>query len=94
MCLKRSLTDLQSNYTAEALIDEAWKITPVLTVFMSGNGSAVDETSSQLTCLKVVTKENPDDDEDGSDSSAPALKGSGVRAAGMAVVLGAVLAAL
>ncbi|KAI9041354.1 uncharacterized protein KD926_006930 [Aspergillus affinis] len=84
-----------SNYTASALIDEAYKITPVLTVFLSGNGSAVDETSSQLTCLKVVTKENASEAENGESSSASALEISGgVRAAGMAVLLGTVLATI
>ncbi|KAK1145529.1 hypothetical protein N8T08_004087 [Aspergillus melleus] len=84
-----------SNYTAEALINEAYKITPVLTVFVSGNGSAVDKTSSQLTCLKVVTKENASEADSGSSSSASALEiSSGVRTAGMAILLGAVLAAL
>ncbi|OQE47265.1 hypothetical protein PENCOP_c001G06981 [Penicillium coprophilum] len=77
-----------NNYTAQALIDEAYKITPVLTVFTGkGNSSLVDKTASQLTCLKVVTEEDPEDDEDGSKNSAVAVKGSGF-AAGIAILAG------
>jgi hypothetical protein len=74
--LYRSLTScLQANYSANALIQEAYKITPILTVFIGGNESVIEHTSSQITCLKVVTEEDPSDDEDSSESSATALRG-------------------
>ncbi|EZF33525.1 hypothetical protein H109_07443 [Trichophyton interdigitale MR816] len=43
-------TDTYDDYTKEA-----YKITPVLTLFVGGDGSLVDHTSSQMTCLKVIT---------------------------------------
>ncbi|OAL62094.1 hypothetical protein A7C99_6669 [Trichophyton rubrum] len=43
-------TDTYDEYT-----EEAYKITPVLTLFVGGNGSIVDHTSSQMTCLKAIT---------------------------------------
>lgn len=86
---------IQTSYTSDALIEEAYKITPVLTVFLSGKDSKVDKTSSQLTCLKVVTKENASASDNGKPNSAsPVEISGGVRAAGMAVLLGTVLAAL
>ncbi|KAJ5236672.1 hypothetical protein N7489_006763 [Penicillium chrysogenum] len=82
-----SVTALNDN-TATALYDEAYKITPVLTVFTGNdNSSLVDKTASQLTCLKVVTEEDPSDDEDSSENSAVAVKASGF-AAGIAVLAG------
>ncbi|KAJ5316530.1 hypothetical protein N7508_001038 [Penicillium antarcticum] len=62
-----------ANYSASALIQEAYKITPILTVFIGGNDTLVDRASSQMTCLKVVTTEDPSDDDDSSDNSAVAL---------------------
>ncbi|KAE8387862.1 hypothetical protein BDV23DRAFT_185867 [Aspergillus alliaceus] len=82
------------NYSANALTQQAYKVTPVLTVFYSdGNRSLVDRASSQMTCLKVVTDENPNDAPDGSDSSAAGLKGSWF-VAGMAVLMTVILAGL
>ncbi|KAJ6187720.1 hypothetical protein N7519_002628 [Penicillium mononematosum] len=82
-----SVTALNDN-TATALYDEAYKITPVLTVFTgNGNSSLVDKAASQLTCLKVVTEEDPSDDEDSSENSAVAVRVSGF-AAGTAVLAG------
>ncbi|KAJ5616156.1 hypothetical protein N7537_001270 [Penicillium hordei] len=76
------------NYSAQALLDEAYKITPVLTVFArKGNSSLVNQTASQLTCLKVVTEDDPSDDEKGSDNTAVAIRASGF-AAGIAVLAG------
>ncbi|PTU25426.1 hypothetical protein P175DRAFT_0514151 [Aspergillus ochraceoroseus IBT 24754] len=46
-------------YTATADLTEVYKITPILTVFTAGNGSLVNNTSAQLTCLKIVTTLNP-----------------------------------
>jgi hypothetical protein len=63
------------------LLDEAYKITPILTVFTGkGNSSLIDETASQLTCLKIVTEEDPDDDKDSSENSAVTVKTSGFAA--------------
>jgi hypothetical protein len=61
---------MQNNYTNEANLAEVYKITPVLTVFTSGSGnnSLVDETSAQLTCLKVVTTQNTDNAENATDT--------------------------
>lgn len=78
---------LQANYSSNALIEEAYKITPVLTVFTGGNDSLVGRTSSQMTCLKVVTDEDPSEDEDGSEGSAATLRGSWF-AATVAVLVG------
>ncbi|KAF4760455.1 hypothetical protein N7455_002235 [Penicillium solitum] len=76
------------NYSAQALLDEAYKITPVLTVFArKGNSSLVNQTASQLTCLKVVTEDNPSDDENGSENTAVAVRASGF-AAGIAALAG------
>jgi hypothetical protein len=47
----------------------------------------VDKTASQLTCLKVLTEEDPSDDENSSENSAVAVKASGF-AAGIAVLAG------
>ena len=69
------------------MLDEAYKITPVLTVFTGGNGSLVDKTASQMTCLKVVTEEDPADDKDSDKNGAVAIKGSGF-AAVVAVLAG------
>ncbi|EEQ31799.1 conserved hypothetical protein [Microsporum canis CBS 113480] len=49
--------------TYEDYTIEAYKITQVLTIFLGGNNSLVDHTSSQMTCLKVITEQqvsNPD----------------------------------
>ncbi|KAJ5384527.1 hypothetical protein N7517_002438 [Penicillium concentricum] len=74
------------DYTANAMVEEAWKITPVLTVFTGkGNNSLVDETVSQLTCMKVVTHLAPPPDS--YKNSAVAVKVSGF-AAGIAVLAG------
>ncbi|KAL4916769.1 hypothetical protein BDW62DRAFT_100968 [Aspergillus aurantiobrunneus] len=45
------------NYTNEGNLAEMYKITPILTVFTSSNNinSLVNDTTSSLTCLKVVT---------------------------------------
>ncbi|KAE8409742.1 hypothetical protein BDV37DRAFT_277397 [Aspergillus pseudonomiae] len=65
------------NYTVASMYQEAWKITPVLTVFVGkGNSSLVDRASSQMTCLKVVTEENPDEEENSSKNSAFMLSAS------------------
>ena len=73
---------------------EAWKITPVLTVFVDkGNNSLVNRTSSQMTCLKVVTEENPEEEENGSESSASMFSTS-PRVAGMAMLVAAAWVAL
>ncbi|KAJ5835010.1 hypothetical protein N7447_001036 [Penicillium robsamsonii] len=73
------------DYTINALVEEAWKITPVLTVFTGkGNSSLVDETVSQLTCMKVVTHLEPPAS---GKNSAVAVKVSGF-AAGVAVLAG------
>jgi hypothetical protein len=66
----------------------------VLTVFYAnGNRSLVDRASSQLTCLKVVTDENPNAESNGSESSVSGLKGSWLPAS-MAVLLMAILVEL
>ncbi|KUM63271.1 hypothetical protein ACN42_g3800 [Penicillium freii] len=76
------------NYSAQALLGEAYKITPVLTVFArKGNSRLVNQTASQLTCLKVVTEDDPSDDEDGSANTAVAVRASGF-AAGIVVLAG------
>ncbi|KAJ5188655.1 hypothetical protein N7491_004975 [Penicillium cf. griseofulvum] len=80
-----------NDYTAQAMFDEAYKITPVLTVFTGkGNSSLVDKTASQPTCLKVVTEENTGDYKDSSESSAVTVKANGF-AAGIAVGILALL---
>ncbi|KAJ5944119.1 hypothetical protein N7516_004287 [Penicillium verrucosum] len=82
-----SVTTLK-NYSAQAIFDEAYKITPVLTVFArKGNSSLVNQPASQLTCLKVVTEDNPSDDEDGSENTAVVVRASGF-AAGIATLAG------
>ncbi|KAJ5123959.1 uncharacterized protein N7515_007784 [Penicillium bovifimosum] len=82
------------NYSADALIDEAYKITPILTVFVGkDNSSFVNETSSQMTCLKVVTEDNPDDDKDSDKSSALRMKASGL-VGGIAVLVAGIFAIL
>ncbi|KAJ5499776.1 hypothetical protein N7453_008827 [Penicillium expansum] len=82
-----SITTLK-NYSAQALLEEVYKITPVLTVFArKGNSSLVNQTASQLTCLKVVTEEDASDDKDSSENTAVAVKASGF-AAGIAVLTG------
>ncbi|KAA8642506.1 uncharacterized protein ATNIH1004_011451 [Aspergillus tanneri] len=59
------------NASAEAVYDEAYKITAVLTVFAGkGNSSLVKQTSSQMTCLKLVTNENPGGDKGADKNSA------------------------
>ncbi|KAF7526963.1 hypothetical protein PCG10_003517 [Penicillium crustosum] len=76
------------DYSAQALLDEAYKITPVLTVFArKDNISLVNQTASQLTCLKVVTEDDPSDDENGSENTAVAIRASGF-SAGIAVLAG------
>ena len=52
-----------------------------------GNSSLVNQTASQLTCLKVVTEDDPSDDENGSENTAVAIRASGL-AAGVAVLAG------
>jgi hypothetical protein len=61
---------MQNNYTNEANLAEVYKITPILTVFTSGNGnnSLVDDTSAQLSCLKVVTTQNTENAENATDT--------------------------
>jgi hypothetical protein len=61
---------IQNNYTNEANLAEVYKITPILTVFTfgDGNNSLVDETSAQLTCLKVVTTQNTENAENATDT--------------------------
>ncbi|CEL08523.1 hypothetical protein ASPCAL11672 [Aspergillus calidoustus] len=61
---------VRNNYTNEANLAEVYKITPILTVFTSGSGnnSLVDETSAQLTCLKVVTTQNTENAENATDA--------------------------
>ncbi|KAJ0421247.1 hypothetical protein BJY00DRAFT_300919 [Aspergillus carlsbadensis] len=97
-----SLTNaIQNNYTNEANLAEVYKITPILTVFTSGSGSGnnslVDETSAQLTCLKVVTTQNTENaenatDTDGGDGAASL---SSVNIVGVtAAALGAVMVSL
>lgn len=91
---RNALTNLlnqQGNDTADAYTQQVYKITPVLTVF-SGNGdnNLVDETTSQMTCLKVV-KDRPAEDYEGGDKGAafqvrPSLLGAGMVTL-MAVVL-------
>ncbi|CAG7939103.1 unnamed protein product [Penicillium nalgiovense] len=77
-----------NDYTDTALYDEAYKITPVLTVFTGNdNSSLLDKPASQLTCLKVVTEEDPSDDENSSENFAVTVKASGF-AAGIAVLAG------
>ncbi|KAF7591549.1 hypothetical protein BBP40_001428 [Aspergillus hancockii] len=69
----------KSDQLAEITVDTAlaYKITPVLTIFYGdGNNSLVDRASSQMTCLKVITEEHPDDDENGSQNSATGLQRS------------------
>jgi hypothetical protein len=89
--LYRSLTScLQANYSASALIQEAYKITPILTVFIGGDESAIERTSPQITCLKVVTEEDPSDDDDSSESSAVALRGGWLTVT-IAVLVGIVI---
>ncbi|KAJ1705359.1 hypothetical protein AFGD_000907 [Aspergillus flavus] len=82
------------NNTAASMYHEAWKITPVLTVFIGkGNNSLVEKASSQMTCLKVVTEENPEEAENGSESSASMLS-TNPRVAGIAVLIAAAWVAL
>jgi hypothetical protein len=65
-----------------------------LTVFVGkDNSSLVKETSSQMTCLKVVTEENPDDDKDSDKNSALMMQGSGL-AAGIAVLVAGIFAVM
>lgn len=68
-----------------------YKITPVLTVFFAGGGNRhlVNRTTAQLTCLKVVTEEHPDDAGNGSKDAAPPLIVNllGVGVAAVATVL-------
>lgn len=47
----------------------------------------MDKPASQLTCLKVVTEEDPSDDENSSENFAVTVKASGF-AAGIAVLAG------
>ncbi|GBF60097.1 hypothetical protein TMEN_2500 [Trichophyton mentagrophytes] len=44
-----------SSSRAGDLYSEAYKITPVVTVFLGGNDSLVSNTTSQMTCLKMVS---------------------------------------
>ncbi|CAI7664656.1 unnamed protein product [Penicillium glandicola] len=67
------------NYSAQTLLDEAYQITPVLAVFTEGNSGLVDETASQLTCLKVITGETSDEKDSG-ESSAVVLRQVGLLA--------------
>ncbi|KAM5445193.1 hypothetical protein MaudCBS49596_007782 [Microsporum audouinii] len=76
-----------ATYTVDALINEAYKITPILTVFVSKNGSFVDSTSAQMTCLKVVTQEIPTEDNHGAKNLSAAVRG-GWLTVGMAVLMG------
>ncbi|KAJ5514123.1 hypothetical protein N7463_003675 [Penicillium fimorum] len=71
------------DYTINAMVEEAWKITPVLIFTGKGNSSLVDKTSSQLTCMKVVTRLEPPPDS--GKNSAVAVKASGF-AVGIAVL--------
>ncbi|BCR86103.1 uncharacterized protein ACHE_30090S [Aspergillus chevalieri] len=69
-------------------MQQVYKITPVLTVFSESN--LVDETTSQMTCLKVV-KDRPAEDYEGGDEGAafqirPSLLGTGMVTL-MAVIL-------
>lgn len=84
---------LQKNYSDNALLAEAYKITPVLTIFTKGNDSLVEKTVSQMTCLKVVTEEDAANDKNSGENAAVALKGSGV-AAGIAAVVAGLFALL
>lgn len=63
---------LQGNNTAAANLQQVYKITPVLTAFF-GQSQLVNKTTAQLTCLKVVTEEHPDDADDGSKNAAAPL---------------------
>jgi hypothetical protein len=72
-----------------------YKITPVLTVFTSGNNSnsLVNETSASLTCLKVVTTPNIDNGTDAdtdTDTGAAALSPANM----VVVTLGALATAV
>lgn len=60
------------NNTAAANLQQVYKITPVLTAFF-GQSQLVNKTTAQLTCLKVVTEEHPDDADDGSKNAAAPL---------------------
>ncbi|DAA78960.1 TPA_exp: Uncharacterized protein A8136_2745 [Trichophyton benhamiae CBS 112371] len=66
-------TDTYEEYT-----NEAYKITPVLTLFVGGNGSLIDHTSSQMTCLKVITMQKYDVEPGHPENRAITLRGSWV----------------
>ncbi|EFR05184.1 hypothetical protein MGYG_08198 [Nannizzia gypsea CBS 118893] len=67
----RNETNTYADYT-----EEAYKITPVLTVFVGGNNSLVDRTSSQMTCLKVITIQKYDVEPGRPENKATSLIGS------------------
>ncbi|KAK2836073.1 hypothetical protein FQN49_006708 [Arthroderma sp. PD_2] len=73
-----------SSSRAEDIYQEAYKITPVLTVF-GGDDGLVDSFSSQITCLKMVSHTHYPEG-DGAEDSAAALGGSWLIAAVAALV--------
>ncbi|KAK2858418.1 hypothetical protein FQN49_004754 [Arthroderma sp. PD_2] len=74
--------------TYNAYIEQGYKISPVLTVFVGGSDSLVDRTSSQMMCLKVVTAEEGIDDPNRSGSLATTLGGSGLVVTSIAALVG------
>ena len=63
----------QGNYTVDADLEEVYKITPMLSVFFGGKNTTMSSTAAQLSCLKVVTEEHPDDADNSSKGAAPPL---------------------
>ncbi|RDW76892.1 uncharacterized protein DSM5745_06884 [Aspergillus mulundensis] len=82
------------NYTEEGNLAEMYKITPILTVFTSSNGSnsLVSNTSASLTCLKVVSTGNvtnatdPEDTDEGG-AAMSAVNMAGATVAGLATLM-------
>ncbi|KAE8345023.1 hypothetical protein BDV24DRAFT_126123 [Aspergillus arachidicola] len=74
------------------MYQETWEITSVLTVFVA-TIAWWDRASSQMTCLKVVTEENPKEEVNGSESSVAMLSTS-LHVVGMTVLIAAAWVAL
>ncbi|KAK2871920.1 hypothetical protein FQN49_002697 [Arthroderma sp. PD_2] len=78
-----------SSSRREDIYREAYKITPVLTVFVGGNNSLVNSTSSQMTCLKLVYHDqDPEEDGSGGSASAAAALGGSWLITTVAVLVG------
>lgn len=96
VCKSDNLSEIAENTaygndTAAAYTQQVYKITPVLTVFSENN--LVDETTSQMTCLKIV-KDRPAEDYEGGDESAAFQIRPSLLGAGMVTLMAVVLAGL